>query len=696
MINSLNKLFSQKSLIRKMARRILPRLSPSTLLKINTQLLAVNQTPVHLDRSTQVQTYEQTLSYSLDLGFGIPFSKSPKVSIVIPVLNNWWTTYRLLQTLRSNNEISQYEVIVVDDGSTDLTSLALSRIRGIKVISLDRNVGYLRATNLGASYAKGEFIALLNNDTEPLEGWLDGLVEAMEKDHSIGLAGSNLMSSDGKLQESGGQIFKDGSGWNLGRGQSPLQPEYMFVKEVDYCSAAAIMIRNSLWNEIGGFDERFVPAYYEDTDLAFEVRKKGFKVVNIPSSVVLHVEGVSHGKDLSVGLKSHQVTNSKTFVDKWAIELSSHWKNEGQPRIEHTRESLGIVILVDRQFPAEFRDSGSIRTIRLAKSLDQLGYHVIIFADDASTTTLDHQKLRNSGIETHHNLHSLLLSLEIRKSRVRFVWLIRSEIIDKYLVIFEESLPDAEIICDLLDLDYVTKSNRVVIAKGHTKVLETPYRKVLVSPYEVNLVKDQFSDTRIHALWKPFKSFPHTNSFENRSGCLFVGGFRHTPNVEGIKWFANEVIPHLRELGYSETVRVVGTGLDNETEEILEKMGIEVLGGVDDKSLSELYSYSKIAIIPLLSGRGLKGKFAEAASHNLPIVSTPVGAEGFNAPSGYGFWVSDNANDFAQQIFRLTNSLKEWEEAQTEISKFCEDHLSHAQFLENLQYLLRSRNLEQS
>jgi GT2 family glycosyltransferase len=691
MINALNRLISQKSILRKLVRKILPRTSPRFQLKINSQLLTVNHAPRPLNNLPKLQTYEETLSYSLDLGFGIPYSKSPKVSIVIPVFNNWWTTYQLLQTLRSNLEKTAYEVILVDDGSTDLTPLALSKIRGIKVITLTKNVGYLRATNLGASYAKGDFIALLNNDTEPMEGWLDRLVEGMEQDSTIGLAGSNLMSSDGKLQESGGQIFKDGSGWNLGRGQSPLQSEYMFVKEVDYCSAAAILIRNSLWKEIGGFDERFVPAYYEDTDLAFEVRKKGFKVVNIPSSVVMHVEGVSHGKDLSAGLKSHQVTNSKTFSEKWATELSLHWKNEGQPRIEHLRESMGIVILVDRQFPAEFRDSGSIRTIRLAKSLDQLGYHVIVFADDSSTTTLDHQKLRNAGIETHHSLSALQLSLRIRNSRVRFVWLIRAEIIDKYLNIFQESLPGAEIICDLLDLDYETKSNRVIIAKKHANVLASPHRKVLVSPYEVNLVKDQLPDTRIHALWKPFTSFPHNNTFENRSGCLFVGGFRHTPNVEGIEWFAKEVFPILKDLGFNEKIQIVGAGLDKTTQILLEKLNFEVFGGVDDKKLIDLYSNSKISIIPLLSGRGLKGKFAESASHNLPIVSTTVGAEGFGTNPGSGSHVTNDPKEFAESIFQLVKSQGQWEKAQGDISGFCVNNLSVERFMSDLQNLLMDK-----
>ena len=82
------------------------------------------------------------------------------------------------------------------------------------------------------------------------------------------------------------------------------------------------MIRKSLWEEIGGFDERFVPAYCEDSDLAFEVRKHGCKVMYQPKSVVVHFEGVSNGTDTTSGQKAYQVTNQKKFLEKWQRELS--------------------------------------------------------------------------------------------------------------------------------------------------------------------------------------------------------------------------------------------------------------------------------------------------------------------------------------------------------------------------------------
>ena len=109
------------------------------------------------------------------------------------------------------------------------------------------------------------------------ENWLLPLVELLEADASIGMTGSKLVYPDGRLQEAGGIFWKDASAWNYGHLQNPEDPEYNYVKEADYISGAAVMIRRSLWEEIGGFDERFAPAYYEDSDLAFEVRRHGYK-----------------------------------------------------------------------------------------------------------------------------------------------------------------------------------------------------------------------------------------------------------------------------------------------------------------------------------------------------------------------------------------------------------------------------------
>lgn len=109
-------------------------------------------------------------------------------------------------------------------------------------------------------------------------------------------------------------MWRDRTAWNYGRGQSADKPEFNYVKEVDYISGCSIMIRTALWREIGGFDERFAPAYCEDSDLAFAVRAHGYKVLYQPDSVVVHYEGVSNGTDLSAGQKQYQIENQKNCI----------------------------------------------------------------------------------------------------------------------------------------------------------------------------------------------------------------------------------------------------------------------------------------------------------------------------------------------------------------------------------------------
>lgn len=164
-------------------------------------------------------------------------------------------------------------------------------MQNITVAKTKTNVRFLRNCNNAAKLARGKYILFLNNDTQVLPNWLSSLVELIERKNDIGMVGSKLLYPDGTLQEAGGIIWGDGHAWNYGNGQSPNKSEFNYVKEVDYISGAAIMIRKSLWEEIGGFDELFNPAYCEDSDLAFEVRKHGYKLMYQPLSMVVHFEG---------------------------------------------------------------------------------------------------------------------------------------------------------------------------------------------------------------------------------------------------------------------------------------------------------------------------------------------------------------------------------------------------------------------
>ncbi len=180
-----------------------------------------------------------------------PETGQPKVSIVIPVYNKWAYTAACLSSLLEVKGKYSFEVIVVDDQSSDETAEHLANIDGLTHLRNDRNLGFVGSCNRGASQARGEYLVLLNNDTQVLDGWLDELIDTFEREPRAGLVGSRLVYPDGSLQESGGIVFNDGSGWNYGRGQQAKNPEYLFLREADYCSGACIALKTKYFHATG-------------------------------------------------------------------------------------------------------------------------------------------------------------------------------------------------------------------------------------------------------------------------------------------------------------------------------------------------------------------------------------------------------------------------------------------------------------
>ncbi len=248
---------------------------------------------------------------------------SIRASIIIPVFNQLEYTKRCIQSIFQNTDNKLYELIIVDNNSTDGHQQYLDKLKGqVVVIKNKENLGFAKACNQGAAAACGEFLVFLNNDTEPQTRWLDALVAAADKNSNAGAVGAKLVYPDGRLQEAGALIFSDGSGDNFGRGKSPDNPVFNIACEVDYCSGACLLVRRDIFKRIGGFDERYSPAYYEETDLCFAIRKLGCQVLYEPGAVVIHHESVtadSLKKDFS---KSLIEINRRKFAAKWENELT--------------------------------------------------------------------------------------------------------------------------------------------------------------------------------------------------------------------------------------------------------------------------------------------------------------------------------------------------------------------------------------
>jgi GT2 family glycosyltransferase len=262
-------------------------------------------------------------------------------SIIIPVFNKADFTVGCLYSLVQNVDLKGVEIIVINNGSTDETGPILHQLANcVRVITNQENEGFVDACNQGASIAQGTYLVFLNNDTRVLQGWLKHLLDTIEANTSIGAVGSMFLYPDGKIQEAGALVWRNGEADHYGWGSEADEPKFNFMREVDYCSAAYLLVRKEIFNRLGGFDRRFAPGYYEDVDLCFGVRSLGYKVIYQPLSRLLHYEGVTSGIDTGKGMKHFQLVNRTKFVEKWHEVLVAQHLERDLKRIKEAANRI--------------------------------------------------------------------------------------------------------------------------------------------------------------------------------------------------------------------------------------------------------------------------------------------------------------------------------------------------------------------
>ncbi|NCX95458.1 MAG: glycosyltransferase family 2 protein [Chitinophagia bacterium] len=319
----------------------------------------------------------QYKDYDSSQAIELPVPPMPLVSIVIPVYNNLEATYNCIRSIYENTATPNYEVIIADDASPTNMAVLQDMCKNCIYIKNSVNLGYLRNCNNAAKSARGTYLVLLNNDTQVQAGWLEELLYVFNNFPDAGLVGGMLIYPEVLLQEAGGIIWKDGSGCNYGNRDNVNGGAYNYIKEADYVSGASYMITKALWEVIGGYDERYAPAYHEDSDLCFEVRRRGKKVYYTPFSKVMHEEGLSHGKSLKQGLKKYQVINKKKFIEKWGDELKEKSAKDKNVFIERERgHGKKYVLIIDHNVPTVDKDAGSRTINNIVNTLLGMGYQV--------------------------------------------------------------------------------------------------------------------------------------------------------------------------------------------------------------------------------------------------------------------------------------------------------------------------------
>ncbi len=622
----------------------------------------------------------------------LPKCDLPKVSIIIPCYNQIRYTYKCLYSIMKNTnaEETPYEVIVADDVSTDTTRNISKYVDNVIVSRNETNLGFLKNCNAAAKLARGEYIYFLNNDTEVHENYLSSLVNLLDNDSSIGMAGSKLVFADGTLQEAGGIIWNDAEGANYGRGDDPEDFKYNYVKEVDYISGAAIMIRRNLWNVIGGFDERYVPAYCEDSDLAFEVRKYGYKVVYQPLSVITHFEGVSNGTDENKegSIKSYQVVNKEKLREKWKNELANQYSHDEIPNFFRARErGMGkkTILFIDHYVPTWDKDAGSKTVYSYVMMFRAKGYSVKFIGDNFLLNSPYGNILQQAGVEVIYgnNVQANLWEfLKNNKRNFDYVFLNRPHIASKYIDFIRQNM-FTKIIYYGHDLHYMRLQREYDLMGDESALYEFKYFRNLeysllykadMSYYpsykeveEIKRVDDTLRVKAINAYMFDEKEV-ELRDFTKTKDILFVGGFMHDPNKDAIRWLHESIMPRIKARNSNINLIVVGSNATDEIKQICAEGGYNLLGFVPEEELLNLYKTTRIVVAPLRYGAGIKGKIIEAMANGAAIVTTNCGAEGIvDAP--YFMKIQDDAQNFAGEVLKLYDNLEELKDLSIETQK---------------------------
>lgn len=606
--------------------------------------------------------------------FAVPASAQPVASIVIPVYNHAAHTLACLRALAAHPPAAACEILVIDDGSSDDTAAWMAAIDGLRRHRRAHNGGFIAACNDGLRLARGQYVVLLNNDTVPQPGWLDALLDTFAQVPEAGLVGAQLLYPDGRLQESGGIVFDDGSCWSYGRFESAEDPRYASLRDADYCSGAALAIPRALFEQLGGLDARYAPAYYEDTDLAFKVRAAGRRVLVQPGSRVVHDEGTSNGTDTGSGIKAWQVRNQQVFADAWRAVLARQLPAGSVPGPALVHRGQRQVLIIDEAVPRPDRDSASLRQFNLIRMLLAGGAHVVFLPTRGEHGGAATQALQALGVEVWHApwLQGVGPWLRTHGPRFQVAMLVRHHVANECLPLLRRHAPQARTVFDTVDLHYLRErrgaelSGDPRLARGAERtraselaVMAATDVTLLVSAAEKQQLAVDAPSVRVELLSNLHEVAGQGLDWAQRQGLVFVGGFNHPPNLDAMQWFIGEVFPLIRQRLPEIRFHCIGADVPDSLRALAATQpGVQVHGYVPD--VVPWMAGGRVAVAPLRFGAGVKGKINLSMAHGQPVVATHCAAEGMHLHDGEDVLVADDARGFAEAVVRLHDDEALW------------------------------------
>lgn len=567
---------------------------------------------------------------------------APRVSVIVVLYNQAGLSLQCLQALAASTGVS-FETLIVDNASTDRVPQLLDKVSGALLLPQTTNLGFLRAVNLAAAQARGEHLLLLNNDAVVEPEALARAVARLDSDPRIGAVGGPILLWDGQLQEAGSIVWRDGSCLGYGRGESPLAGPYRYRREVDYCSGAFLMLRRSAFVELGGFDEAFAPAYYEESDFCARLWESGRSVVFDPQVRIKHFEFASDdGKGGAIAL---QTRNRQRFADKHPDFLSERPQPD-LSQVLRARQRLPQgarrVLFIDDRVPLPWLGQGYPRAAAFVQAIDAAGdfvtHYPLQFPHEAWD---DVRRALPDTVEVmlDQGLAGLAPFLAARAgfydlmvvSRPHNMAVVRSlrdanpGWFDGVTLVY-----DAEALFSVRDIAKAQVQGRPLPPAEQQRLIQSELalsqgadRVVAVSEAEARHYR-QAGFGEVHVLGHTLVRRAAPPPLSGRGGFLFVGAVPvdDSPNGDSLIWFVREVWPHIEQaLGDAARLDIVGP-CDSATVRAMASSTIRVHGAVP--SVEPFQAAARVFVVPTRYAAGIPHKAHEAAAAGLPMVVTPL------------------------------------------------------------------------
>lgn len=597
-----------------------------------------------------------------------------RTSIVLPLTDaHVEATFQCLRALIQEVDGDACEIIVLHSASDKETARLLSYLKSVvRIVETEETQNLARLYNQAAAVASGEYLALLSSDALVLPGWLKHLEETMT-DPVVGAVGSMQLAADGRLVEAGGIVWADGTTARYGADQSGTNRRFNYARVVDYCSPAALLLRKSLLDKLGGFDEQTELSGYEAIDVCLGLRALGHHVFYQPLSRVVCQAAPETRESGSARLKLERERSRINFVAKWRDRLTQEHCASQPELIERAadRRAGPQIIVFDHNVPTPDRDAGSVRMALILQTLAKWGRPVFVPLHPryATVTPAHETALERVGVEI---VHPLNFEDTLRQRRFDAAILSRPDIAEQVLAAIRKADKLVKIIYDTVDIFFL-RHEREYLVTGDKKFAQeaAKYKKTelrlaarsdqvwCVSETDAAVLKRELPDLKVKIIPTIHEVSEAGASFEERAGLLFIGNYIHRPNKDAVHYFMQEIFPLIQPALPDVPLYIVGSHMPEELS-AYRAANVAPLGYVPD--VVPLFNNCRVFIAPLRFGAGVKGKIGHALSHGLPVVTTPIGAEGMGLRHGVEAMIVDGAAQFAEAIIQTYQSRDLWQQ----------------------------------